>query len=282
MPSRFKGVSFRLFMVAAIAVVGILAVGVIGLWSMHASLGTNKTGELRRLVEMATGVAKAAQARAAKGEISVDEAKKIAGEEIGHLHFDGDNYAFVQSTDGKMIFHPNPKMRNADVADLKDTNGIYLVREMNAVAQKFGQGQVAYMWPKPGAQEATAKISYVIGFPEWGWVIGTGMWVDDIETQFRASALWMGLASLGFVVVIGAFAVLMVRSVTRPLAAVRIAMTALGHGDIDVDIDTRRTDEIGEMAKAVAAFRQQEIERRRLSSASDEANAAKRVREQKI
>ena len=282
MPSRFRGVSFRLFTVAAIAVVGILAVGLIGLWSMHASLDTNKSGELRRLVEMATGVAKAAQARAAEGEISVEEAKQIAGEEIGHLHFDGDNYVFVQSTDGKMIFHPNPKMRNADVADLKDANGVYLVREMNAVAQKYGQGQVEYMWPKPGAQTSTPKISYVIAFPEWGWVIGTGMWVDDIETQFRASALWMGLASLGFVVVIGAFAVVMVRSVTRPLASVRGAMTALGHGDIDVELDTGRSDEIGDMAKAVATFRQQEIERRRLSAASDEANAAKRVREQKI
>ena len=282
MTSRFSGISVRLFLVAALAVVGILAVGATGLWSMHASLDANKTGELRRLVEMASNVARAAHDRAAKGEISVDEAKKIAGEEIGHLRYDGDNYVFVQGTDGRMIFHPNPKMRNTDLSDLKDPNGVYLVREMNAVAQKQGQGQVGYMWPKPGTEVPMPKISYVIGFPDWGWVIGTGMWVDDIEAQFRSSALWMGLASLAFVVVIGAFSFFMVRSVTRPLADVREAMTALGHGDIDVRLATERGDEIGEMARAVATFRTQEIERRGLATASEEANAAKHRREQKI
>ncbi len=282
MTSNIRGISFRLFLVATIAVVGIVAVSVLGLWSMHSSLDTNKTGELRRLVEMATGVAKAAQARAAKGEISVEEAKRLAGEEIGHLSYDGDNYVFVQSIDGKMIFHPNPKMRNADVNSLKDANGTYMSREMNEVAQKYGQGQVEYMWAKPGATAPTPKISYVIYFKDWGWVIGTGMWVDDIETQFRASALWLGVASLVFVVIIGAFGFFMVRSVTRPLATVREAMVALGHGDIDVRLETERKDEIGEMARAVATFRTQEIERRRLTTQSDDANAAKRVREQKV
>jgi len=282
MSLRTKGISFRLYLVAAVAVVGLVAVAMVGLWSIHASLDTNKSGELRRLVEMAVGVTKSAHGRAAKGEISVDEAKKIAADEIGRLRYDGDNYVFVQTTDGRMIIHPNPKMRNADLSDLKDANGVYLVREMNAVAQKRGQGQVGYLWPKPGTEKPLPKVSYVIGFPEWGWVIGSGMWVDDIEAQYWSSALWMGIASLAFVGLIGGFAFLMVRSVTRPLAAVREAMAALGHGDIDVRLDTERSDEIGEMARAVATFRNQEIERRRLAAQSDADNAAKQRREQKI
>ena len=282
MSSRFRGISFRLFLVAALAVVGLTAVGTIGLWSMHASLEQNKTGELRRLVEMAIGVATTAQDRVTKGEISLAEAQRIAGEEIGHLRYDGDNYVFVQNGEGVVLHHPNPSIRGKNLSDTRDANGVYLFREMARVAADLGQGQVEYLWPKPGAKEPTAKVTYVIAFKPWGWVIGSGMWVDDIEAQFRSSALWMGLASLTFVGIIGAFSFFMVRSVTRPLAAVREAMAALGHGDIDVHLATERTDEIGEMARAVATFRTQEIERRRLSSASDEANAAKRRREQKI
>jgi methyl-accepting chemotaxis protein len=282
MTLRFSGISFRLFLVAAIAVVGLIAVGAVGLWSMHASLEQNKSGELRRLVEMAVGVTKAAHDRAAKGEISMDEAKRIAGEEIGHLHYDGDNYVFVQDGDGNVLHHPNPSIRGKNLSDTKDTNGVYLFREMARVAATAGQGQVGYLWPKPGANEATAKVTYVMAFKPWGWVLGSGMWVDDIEQQFRTSALWMGLASLTFVVIIGAFSFFMVRSVTRPLAAVREAMTALGHGDTDVHLATDRNDEIGEMAHAVATFRTQEIERRRLAAASEEANAAKHRREQKV
>ena len=282
MPSRLRGISFRLFLVAAIAVVGIFAVGVIGLFSMHSSLGTNKTGELRRLVEMADAVVKAAYDRSAKGEITVDEAKRIAGDQIIHMHYDGDNYVFVQGLDGRMIVHPNPKMRGADLSSMKDANGVYFVREMNAIAEKSGRGQLSYMWAKPGTETATPKISYVVAFPQWGWVIGTGMWVDDIEAQFQASAIWMSLASLGFVVVIAVFSFLMTRSVTRPLAEVREAMASLGRGDLDIRLDTARTDEIGEMARAVATFRGQEIERRRLAESSEKDNAAKRRREQKI
>jgi methyl-accepting chemotaxis protein len=209
MSSRFSGISFRLFLVAAIAVVGLIAVGAVGLWSMHASLEQNKTGELRRLVEMAVGVTKSAHERAAKGEISMEEAKRIAGEGIGLLHYDGDNYVFVQDGDGNVLHHPNPSVRGKNLSDTKDTNGVYLFREMARVAATEGQGQVEYLWPKPGAKEPTAKVTYVIAFKPWGWVVGSGMWVDDIETQFRSSALWMGLASLAFVGIIGVFSFFM-------------------------------------------------------------------------
>jgi methyl-accepting chemotaxis protein len=279
---RLRGISARLFLVAAVAVVGLLAVGAVGLWSMHASLERNKTGELRRLVEMAVSVAKSANDRAVKGEISKEEAQRLAVDQITRMHYDGDNYIFAEDKTGLIVLHPNPQVQGKNLADTRDANGVYLFREMVRIVEAAGQGQVGYLWPKPGTKEATPKVTYVIGFEPWGWVFGSGMWVDEIEAQFRASATWMGLASLAFGLAIGAFAFLMVRSVTRPLAAVREAMVALGHGDLDVHIDTERTDEIGEMARAVAMFRRQEIERRELAGASERENAAKHAREQKI
>ena len=282
MPQRLRGISARLFLVAAVAVVGLLAVGAIGLWSMYASLEQNKTGELRRLVQMAVSVAESTNDRVVKGEISKEEAQRLAVEQISRMRYDGDNYVFAEDKSGLIVAHPNPQVLGKNLADTKDANGFYLFREMIKVVDAAGQGQVGYLWPKPGATEATPKLTYVIGFEPWGWVFGSGMWVDDIEAQFRASAIRMGLASLAFGLAIGAFAFLMVRSVTRPLATVRGAMAALGHGDLDVHIDTGRNDEIGEMARAVAMFRRQEIERRELAGASDRENAAKHAREQKI
>ncbi|MDK9696064.1 MAG: methyl-accepting chemotaxis protein [Siculibacillus sp.] len=280
--ASLRGISARLYLVAVVAVVGLLAVGAVGLWSMHVSLERNKTDELRRLVEMAVGVARAAHERVERKEITLEEAKRIASEEIGRLRYDGDNYVFVQNTDGVVVIHPNPSVRGKDLSETKDANGVQLFREMGRVATTVGQGQVEYLWPKPGVTEPTPKVTYVIGFRPWGWVMGSGMWVDDIETQFRASALWMGAASLAFGLATGAFAFFMVRSVTRPLAGVRGAMVALGRGDLDVHLETERSDEIGEMARAVATFRRQEIERRELAGTADRENAAKHAREQRI
>ena len=282
MPDRLRGISARLFLVAAVAVFGLLAVGAVGSWSMRASLERNKTDELRRLVEMAVSVAKSADDRVVRGEISREEAQRLASEQIGRLRYDGDNYIFAEDKTGLIVLHPNPKVQGKNLADTKDANGVYLFREMVRVVDASGRGQVEYLWPKPGVGQATPKVTYVIGFDPWGWVFGSGMWVDDIEAQFLSSAIWMGLASLAFGLAIGAFSFLMVRSVTRPLAAVREAMAALGRGDLDVHVDTTRRDEIGDMARAIATFREQEIQRRELATAADRENAAKHAREQKI
>lgn len=282
MISRSSGISFRLFSVAALSTLGIVAVAVIGLWALHSSLYENKTGELRRLVELATSEATAARDRAEKGEMTQDAAKAFAAQRIGELRYDGDNYVFIQDTAGTIVQHPSAKLRGTSGLDLKDPDGKYLFREMNAVAARDGRGMVPYRWAKPGAQEATPKLTYVVAFPQWGWVIGSGMWVDDIEAQFRSSAMLTGALSIGFVLVVGIIGVLMVRSVTRPLGEVRTAMLDLGNGNVDVKIDTDRRDEIGEMARAVAMFRQQEVERRALQHSTEASEAAKAARERRI
>ncbi len=282
MKSNVRGISFRLFSVAALSTLGILAVAVLGLWALHSSLYENKTGELRRLVEMAESVVKSANERATKGEITEAEAKELAIGQIGRMRYDGDNYIFGESADGRIVFHPNPKMIGADLSNTKDANGTFLFRDMAAVVRDKGKGTVSYLWAKPGAQNATQKITYVLGFQPWGWVIGSGMWVDDIEAQFMTTALVTGGISIAFVLISGIVGYFMVRSVTRPLTDVRGAMTALGRGDIDVTLDTQRRDEIGEMAQAVALFRNQEVERRALQRSTETSEAAKRERERRI
>lgn len=79
-------------------------------------------------------------------------------------------------------------------ADLKDSTGKHFVREMVALAREKGGGYVDYLWPRSGVatDPAQPKITYVKLFPAWGWVIGTGVYVDDIDTAFSAAALRFG------------------------------------------------------------------------------------------
>ncbi len=282
MTPKSSGLSFRLFLVAGLAVVGLLAVTALGLWSVHNTLYQGKIEELRRVVEMAASVAHDAEARATRGEITADEAKSIAAAGIGRLRYDDTNYVFVQTNQGKIIVHPSEKVRGSDGYQLKDPDGKYLFREMNDLAAREGQGAVSYRWAKPGSTDPLPKLSYVVAFKDWGWVIGSGMWIDDIESQFWSIAVKTGLFSLAFAIGVGAISFLVVRSVTRPLAAIRGAMVALGHGDLDVQLDSDRADEIGEMARAVVVFRDQERERRALQSDSEAAERAKHAREARI
>ncbi|WP_200856551.1 cache domain-containing protein, partial [Klebsiella pneumoniae] len=63
----------------------------------------------------------------------------------------------------------------------KDPNGKALFVEMVNVTQRNQQGVVEYQWPKPGAEQPVDKVSYVKLFKPWGWIIGTGIYVDDVN-----------------------------------------------------------------------------------------------------
>ncbi len=107
-----------------------------------------------------------------------DEAKNV----IKNLRYGKDGYFWINVYEPKMVMHPtNPKLDGQSLKELKDPSGFFLFNEFVAVAKKDGKGFVPYMWPKPGFEKPQPKLSFVQGFEKWGWIVGTGVYVDDIE-----------------------------------------------------------------------------------------------------
>jgi methyl-accepting chemotaxis protein len=83
-----------------------------------------------------------------------------------------------------MIMHPtNPKLEGQNLSAIRDPDGFAVFNEMVAIAKSKGAGMVDYRWPKPGASEPVAKTSYVKLFEPWGWIIGSGVYVDDVQSR---------------------------------------------------------------------------------------------------
>ena len=162
MSLRLTSISNRLYSIAVLCTIGIVAV--VGVLALRSSLYDNKTAELHRLVEMATSLAQAAHDKAAKGQLSEQEAKAAAAAGIGQLRFDSDNYVFVQDFQSMLIVHPVPKLVGTDSSQLKDPNGRFFAREMTDLARKAGGGIVDYHWPRPGAEQSVAKRAYIAAF----------------------------------------------------------------------------------------------------------------------
>ena len=76
-------------------------------------------------------------------------------------------------------------MDGKDLSDNKDPNGKRLFVAFVEKVKAEGAGFVDYYWPKPGQSKPVPKISYVKGFPEWGWIIGSGIYIDDVEAEVR-------------------------------------------------------------------------------------------------
>lgn len=125
------------------------------------------------------------------------EAKQMALLALRQARYDVDGYFWINSIDGIMILHPAmPHLEYSNVSQVKDGNGVLLFQEFIKQA-KSGGGWVEYLWAKPNQTAlAIPKLSYVTLFEPWGWVIGTGLYLDDVEQQKNA----IFIKSIGFII----------------------------------------------------------------------------------
>ena len=105
------------------------------------------------------------------------------------LHYDGQEYFWIQDAQLRMVVHPKADLIGQDLSGIADPTGKHLFVEVADQVKRTGAGFVPYMWPKPGADQPVEKISYVRGFEPWGWVIGSGVYTDDTLAQMRAGLI---------------------------------------------------------------------------------------------
>lgn len=211
----------------------------------------------QHLVESAMGVIEHFYQRQQSGELTQQQAQQQAAATLQSLRYGNNDYFWVHSNDLQMIMHPfSTQLVGNSVADVKDPNGKYLFREMVDVVKGQSAGFVDYMWPKPGVTDPVPKISYVAGFAPWGWILGSGIYLDDVAEAFWADMLpKLSLAALGLLLLV-AVNLLIALSVSRPLAQAVAAMQDIagGEGDLSRHLDASGNDEVSGLARSFNAF----------------------------
>ncbi|WP_319543379.1 cache domain-containing protein [uncultured Pseudodesulfovibrio sp.] len=191
--------------------------------------------------------------QASSGALSKEEAQKAAIAEITRSRYKGTEYFWINDMDPVVVAHgSNASLVGKNVGEIKDENGVYLFREMVEVSRKNGEGFVNYSWPKQGASKAVPKISYVRLFKPWGWIVGSGIYVDDVEAQvssLRWQILIPTIVAMGLLILVVMF---VIRSMTVPLNEAVEASNRMAHGDLSTDIVVRSKDEVGQLASAMA------------------------------
>ncbi len=235
------------------------------LYTLDSTLYEERQGMTKVVVHTAESIVQGYYEREQSGELTHEEATAGALETLNTLRFDGNNYVFGFTTEGRYILLPlKPEEVGKDVIDRQDKQGNHYIREILDAA-KAGGGPSTYYWNRPGATETSPKISWSELFEPWGWVLGTGVFVDDISTTFWNNAflvLGVGLAG-GLIAFAVAFAA--IRNVTVPIAQMTGHMQRLAEGNTDMEIiGDDRHDEIGAMAKTMKVFVDNERKRREL------------------
>lgn len=105
---------------------------------------------------------------------------------LQNLTFDYDGYFFVYTLDGTNIVHPKlPQLVGGQWWDLQDENGNYVIQNLIEQARNGG-GFHQYVWNKPSTGTVEEKLGYAILLDKWGWMLGTGLYTDDITREVAA------------------------------------------------------------------------------------------------
>jgi len=274
--NAFAGVAGKFYAGMAAGILALVVLAIYGSLTISTILTEQKKTELKNLVEAAVSIVADYEARSKRGELSEEEAKKRAAYELRILRYGGSEYFFIMDYQNVMLMHPfNKALEGKDNSNLKDANGVAFLKEMVTIG-RAGGGFVPYLFPKPNQTEPSPKLSYAVNFDKWGWVIGTGVYIDDLAV-IGASYRNIFLALVGAAaIVLIAIAFGLGRSISKPIQKLVANMRGLASGDLSVTVEgTTRRDEIGVMANAVQVFKDNAIEARRLATEQEAETEAK-------
>jgi diguanylate cyclase (GGDEF)-like protein len=217
---------------------------------MELKIMEGKRNVTKNVVEVAFGILAQYDDMAKSGVITQAEARRAAVVSIRNLRYGSKEYFWINDLEPRMVMHPTmPEFDGRNLSGYRDSKGKLLFRDFVAVAKKNGSGFVEYTWPKPGEKAAVDKISYVKLYEPWGWIIGTGIYLDDVYSDILllrvisiAGAVLFSILTLSMAYIIG-------NGITRRLGKVIGGLKEIASGKGDVDLTKRiaitSIDEIG-------------------------------------
>lgn len=252
-------ISKRLWLIPVLAIAMLFILGLLMIQQVRTDLYKGKQVMTQNIVETANGILSHYQQLEANGSLSTADAQKAAMDQIRLLRYGQDDYFWINDMKPTMLMHPmKPELDGQDLSKTKDPNGKELFNEMVRVAQRQGAGLVDYQWAKPGEVDPVPKISYVELFKPWGWIIGTGIYVDDVEAEFQRYVVRFSIIGLVIASLMAVLVAILIRSITKPLRDSMQAMANIASGEADLtrSLDVSGNDELTTLSRDFNSFTQ--------------------------
>jgi len=238
----------RLIFLIASAIVGIMIMAGFFLHSERNLILDERENNVRQTVEVAHSLTAYYHGLVTQSGMNEEEAKQAAMKAIKAMRYGAGDYIWINDMQPKMVMHPiKPELDGKDLSTNKDTAGKFLFNEFVKVVKEKGAGFVFYMWSKPGQETPVEKVSYVKGFTPWGWVIGSGVYIDTVETTFQSRLISISIATLFLALILLLIGVLIARGLLKQLGgepeySANITRQ-IARGDLTVEIGLRPSDQ---------------------------------------
>ena len=254
-------ISQRIWLILIVALASLLVLTFISLNHLRQEIHTAEITKATHLVETAHTLLASYHAKELSGELSPEQARRQALDTLRGLRYGGNEYFWVNDMNYVMLMHPfAPETEGVDLSTLGTDRGPNVIRDMVDLARVQGTGYYEYNWVKPGGKvgedDPVRRLSAFTHFKPWDYMIGTGIFLTDMQTKFRTQVYW-ALAVVALIMLI-MIAILYVigRSITQPLNLVVQAMgdIADGEGDLTRTLDSNARDELSLLARHFNTF----------------------------
>ncbi|MGO4999685.1 methyl-accepting chemotaxis protein [Oceanisphaera sp. W20_SRM_FM3] len=247
---------YKLLAMVASLFIGIVLVQGSALIGLRHELMEARKESVREQVETAVSLVEHYYVQSPR--LGVEESQRLAKVALGTLRYGNGGYMWINDMEHRLILHPiKPESEGKDMTQVTDADGQYHWQAMVQTVKQQEAGFVEYSYMAPQASSSQQKASYVQGFAPWGWVIGSGIYLSDVNTLFWQQAT-KSLLLTGLVMILALIIVVLIsRSLTFSVARVQEVVEQFGKGDLSARTKATRTDEIGQLSRGVDSMGEQ-------------------------
>lgn len=268
---RLKDISIRwkLLSLAGVMVVSILSSYLLSLRYSQQDLVNSHKHVIQSVVESAASILQPIL------NSHINEVEKLHQTRalLNSLRYDGNNYLFLYDLNGFNIIHPiKPELEGQDLNHVTDSNGVAITHLMLKGIKESGQTYWQFLWPRPGTDTPVDKLGYAMLVPGTDWILGTGIYLDDLDQTLSQRSVTYTLAIIISLLLAYFIASWIAHNITAPASRIVNEIEKITRDEFDGYIqDTDRQDELGKIAQALLHYRKQVKENFRLRKENEQA-----------
>ncbi|WP_404302944.1 methyl-accepting chemotaxis protein [Alicycliphilus denitrificans] len=248
----------KLSILTLVNMTGLFLVALFLVYQQYQQSLLDRQSQVRHAVETASGVLAWAQQQEADGRLPREQAQAQARAAIAKMRYGNNEYFWINDLQGTMVMHPiKPELQGKGGDTIRDPNGLLVTMEAARIGRSpEAKGFFEYLWPKPGHDEPVGKTSYAQGFAPWGWVVASGLYIDDLRTEFLLNIGKVVLALVAVLLLVGWIAYVISTSIVRGVNRAVKVLDAMAQGNLAIPIHVKGRDEISVLLRTLASMQQ--------------------------
>lgn len=278
-------VAHRLTLLVMLAVGFLILIISLSLLNLRTTTVAERKTQLVNIVDSGFGLLTEINEQVKRGELSLQQAQDQARQLMHQMNFGADEYYYVLNPQAVILLHGgNPKLVGKDLSTVILEDGRPIFQLMGQVVNKGnGVGEFfEYDFARPGGEVLYPKQSYMKGFEPWGWTLGAGIYMDDLQADFMINVKRMGLLLFGCLAFLIIIAIPIAKSITTPISHISKIMDLAAAGDLTQRTNIKSRDELGILSNRIDSMLESFAElinhlassASQLSSASSELSAS--------